>query len=58
MAKVVALAADEVNPQIVNLLTCLWNMINVFILSHTFPKYLKLANIVMTHVLGFVEDER
>jgi hypothetical protein len=33
-------------------------MINVFnLLFHTFPEYQKLVEIVMTHVLGYVEDE-
>jgi hypothetical protein len=29
-----------------------------FILSHTFPKYLKLVEIAMVHVLIFIEDKR
>jgi hypothetical protein len=59
MTKVVALAANKVNPQIVHLFICLWKMINVFhLLSNTFPKYLKLAEIAMTHVLGSVEGEQ
>jgi hypothetical protein len=59
MAEVVALAINKVNPQNVNPFTCFWKVINVFhLLFDTFPKYLKLAKIVMTHVLGYVEDER
>jgi hypothetical protein len=59
MEEVVALADDKVNPQIVNPFTCLWKVINVFhLLSDTFLEYLKFVEIVMVHVLGFVEDER
>jgi hypothetical protein len=58
MAKVVALASDKANPIIVNPLTCIWQMINTSqLLSHSFPEFLKLAEIVTVHVLGFVEDE-
>jgi hypothetical protein len=46
-------------PLIVNPLTQLWKVINAsLLLSHTFPEYLKLVVIVMSHVLGLVEDER
>jgi hypothetical protein len=58
MVEVVALVANKVNPQIVNPLTRLWNMINVSHLVHTFTKYLKLAKIAMMHALVSVEDER
>jgi hypothetical protein len=58
MAKMVAMVANKVDPQIVNPFTCLWKVINVFhLLSNTFPEYLKLAKIAMTHVLGSIEDE-
>ncbi len=58
MVEVVALATNKVNPHIVNPFICLWKMINVFnLLFHTFPEYQKLVEIVMTHVLGYVEDE-
>ncbi len=59
MAKVVALASDKAHPMVVNPPTCLWLVINAFqLLSHTFPKYLELTEITMTHILGSVEDER
>jgi hypothetical protein len=58
-AEVPALVTNKVNPQIVNPFTRLWKVINTSqLLSHTFPKYLKLAEIAMTHTLGLVEDER
>lgn len=28
------------------------------LLSHVFPKYLKVTNIAMVHMLGFVKDKR
>jgi len=57
-AEVPALVTNKVNPQIVNPFTRLWKVINTSqLLSHTFPKYLKLAEIAMTHILGLVEDE-
>jgi hypothetical protein len=43
MAKVVALVANKVNPQIVNPLTCLWNMINVFHLVPYLSKAFKVS---------------
>jgi hypothetical protein len=59
MANMVALAVDKVQPQIVNPLTNLWKVMNVFqFMSHIFPKYLKLVEIVMIHVFVYVEDER
>ncbi len=58
MVEVVALATNKMNPQIVNPLIRLWKVINAFhLLSHTFPEYLRLTEIVMMYVLGFVEDE-
>ncbi len=40
-------------------LTHLCKVINGFqFLLHTFPKYSKLTNIVMSHVLKSIEDER
>ncbi len=59
MAKVVALASDKAHPMVVNPPTHLWLVINASqFLSHTFLKYLELAEIVMTRISGFVEDER
>ncbi len=59
MAKVVALASDKAHPMVVNPPTRLWLVINASqLLFHTFPKYLELAEIVMIHILGSVEDER
>ncbi len=58
MAKVVALASDKAHPMVVNPPTHLWLVIKPSqLLSHTFPKYLELAEIVMTDIFGFVEDE-
>jgi hypothetical protein len=58
MVEVVALATNKMNPQIVNPFNHLWKVINAsHPLSHTFPKYLKLTEIAMMHVLGFIEDE-
>jgi len=58
-AKVSTLVINKVNPHIVNPFIRLWKVINTSqLLSHTFPKYLKLAEIAMTHTLGLVEDER
>jgi hypothetical protein len=43
-AEVPALVTNKVNAQIVNPFTRLWKVINTSqLLSHTFPKYLKLA---------------
>jgi hypothetical protein len=59
MEKMVALAIDKVQPQIVNPLNHLWKVINVFqFMSHIFPTYLKLVEIVMIHVFVYVKDER
>jgi hypothetical protein len=58
MAEVVALASDKAHPMVVNPPTRLWIVINTSqLLSHTFPTYLELIEITMTHILGFVEDE-
>ncbi len=58
MVEVVALASDKAHPMVVNPPTHLWLVINASqLLSHTFPKYLELAEIAMTHILGSVEDE-
>jgi hypothetical protein len=57
MIEVVALASDKAHPMVVNPPTHLWLVINTSqLLSHTFPKYLELAE--MTHILGSVEDEQ
>jgi hypothetical protein len=59
MAKMVALAVDKVQPQIVNPLSHLWKVINVCqFMSHIFSTYLKLVKIVMIHVFLYVKDER
>jgi hypothetical protein len=46
-------------PYTVNPVTKLWRMLdaNTALVAH-FPEYIKLAQIAMVHVLGFVEDER
>lgn len=59
MAKMVALAVDKVQPQIVNPLNHLWNVINVFqFISRIFSMYLKFVKIIMIHVFVYVKDER
>ncbi len=41
-----------------NPLTCIWRTINAsYILTHSFPKYLKLAKMAIVHVLSSVKDE-
>jgi hypothetical protein len=58
MAEVVTLASDKANPIIVNPLTRIWQVIKApQVLSHSFLEFLKLVEIAMVHVLGFVEDE-
>lgn len=53
MAKVATMVVDKVQLQIVDPLICLWKIINVFqLMFHTFPKYLKLVEIIMIHVHG------
>jgi hypothetical protein len=43
---------------VVNPPTHLWCVINASQLSSpTFPEYLKLVEIAMTHILGSIEDE-
>jgi hypothetical protein len=42
MVEVVVLVANKVNPQVVNPLTCLWNMIN---LSHLVPYLSKVFKV-------------
>ncbi len=42
MVEVVALASDKVNPQIVNLLICLWSVINA---SHLIPYFSKVFKV-------------
>ena len=46
-------------PYDVNPVTRIWRTISASrVLAHGFPKYLKLAEIAMVHVIGSVEDER
>jgi hypothetical protein len=48
MVEMVALASDKAHPMVVNPPTHLWLVINASqLLSHTFPKYLELAEIVI-----------
>jgi hypothetical protein len=57
--KVMALAFDKVNLIIVNPPTCICWVIRVSQwLSHVFPKYLKVIEIDMVHVLGFIEGKQ
>jgi hypothetical protein len=57
MAKVVALTTDKAHPMFGNPFICLWCVMNIFqLLSHIFPKYLKLTEIVMTHILEYAKD--
>jgi hypothetical protein len=58
MAKVMALPTNKAHPMVVNPPTHLWCVINASQLSSpTFPEYLKLVEIAMTHILGSIEDE-
>jgi hypothetical protein len=58
MVEVVVLESNKVNLTIINTLTCMWGVIHASqLLSNVFPKYLKVVEIAMIHVLGFVEDE-
>ncbi len=42
-----------------NALTHIWRTINAFqVLTHSFPKYLKLVKMAIVHILGNVEDKR
>ncbi len=59
MVEVMALASDKINPTIINPLTCMWRVIHVSqLLSNVFREYLKVVQIAMVHVLGFVDDEQ
>jgi hypothetical protein len=59
MAEVVALAFDKLNPTIINPLTHKWQVIYASqLLFNAFPKYLKVVEIAMVHVLGSIEYER
>jgi hypothetical protein len=59
MVEVVALTSNKVNLTIINPLTCMWQVIHASqLLSNVFPRYLKVVEIAMVHVLGFVEDEQ
>jgi hypothetical protein len=59
MVEVVALAFNKVNVTIINRLTCMWGVMHASqLLCNVFPKYLKVVEIAMIHVLGFVEDEQ
>jgi hypothetical protein len=54
-----AKTTNKGHPRVVNPLTHLWRVINPSQhLFRTFPKYLKLAHIAMTHILGSIEDEQ
>jgi hypothetical protein len=56
MAKVVALTTNKAHAMFGNPFTRLWCVINTSqLLSHTFPKYLKLTEIVMTHILDLLK---
>jgi hypothetical protein len=59
MAEFMALASNKFNPTIINPVTHLWQVIHAsHLLSNAFPKYLKVVEIAMVHVLGFVKDEQ
>jgi hypothetical protein len=59
IAKVVALTTNKAHPMFGNPLTHLWRVINIFqLLSHFFQEYPKVTKIVMTHILGYVEDQQ
>jgi hypothetical protein len=58
MAEIVALASNKVNPTTINPLTCMWRVIHASqLLFNDFLEYLKVAEITMVHVLGFVGNE-
>jgi hypothetical protein len=58
MVEVLAFVANKGNPIIVNPFTRIWLVINASrLLSHSFLEILKLVEIVMVHVPGFVEDK-
>jgi hypothetical protein len=53
-----AFVVDKANPIIINPLTSIWLVINASqLLFHYFLEFLKLVEIAMVHVLGFVEDK-
>ncbi len=59
MAKMMALTTNKAHPIVVNPLTCLWHVINIFqLLFPTFLEYLNLAKIATIHILGSIEDEQ
>jgi hypothetical protein len=46
-------------PFVLNPLMQIWMIVDAFqVLTHSFPKYIKLTKMVVVHVLGNVEDER
>jgi hypothetical protein len=58
VAQAMAKTTNKAHPMVVNPLTHLWRVINSSQhLFRTFPKYLKLAPVAMTHILGSIEDE-
>ncbi len=57
LIEVVALTTDKAHPMFGNPLIHLWCVINTFqLLFHTFPEYMKVTKIVMTHILKSIED--
>jgi hypothetical protein len=59
MIEIVTLAFDKVNPTIINPVTHMWRVIHASqLLFNVFFEYLKVVEIAMVHVLGYVEDER
>ncbi len=59
VVEVMVFAFNKANPIVINHLTHMWWLIDASqLLSHVFPKYLKVTNIVMVHVIGFVKDKR
>jgi hypothetical protein len=59
MVEVMVLASDKINPTIINPFTCMWRVIHASqLLFNVFPKYLKVVEIAMVHVLGSIEDEQ
>jgi hypothetical protein len=57
MVEVVALTTDKAHPMFGNPFIRLWCVINTSqLLSHTFPEYMKVIEIVMTHILKSIKD--
>jgi hypothetical protein len=58
MAEIMAFAFNKVNPTIIHPLTYMWPVIHASqLLFNDFLEYLKVAEITMVHVLGFVGNE-